>query len=687
MDYSFTLAISPVISAGMTCSPPDKDGAAMLSSMTRAFITAPLCLMALLSTPAVAQDLLAAQPPRSVSVPSSVGIADALSSWTALRQSDALPFSSYAEFLLRHPGWPGEVPLRAIAERRLTADVASPSQVIAFFTRYPPQSPAGALRLAEAYDATAQRDLARVTARRAWTMGVLTPDDEARLLSRFGSALTPADHDQRMDRLLWARSTVAAARQISLATPVRQPLFDARVAMQARDPQAAVKAALTADAGRADAGALADRANWLRATGQEQGARALLAAPRRLNATPLDAGRWLELLSGFARATAAAGQYNQAYDIARQTDDAYLPGTIVRDRPLSERDSYTNLAWLAGMTALTRLGRPADAIAQFDRYAKAAKSPQTQSKGLYWAGRAAEAAGQRDVAQSYYSRCAQFFDQFYGQLSSERAGVPLIIPPVTRTIELSAVQRESYYGQEIVRAAQYLGQTGDWATQSLFIRAIAAGAVTDSDHALGAELALRIARPDLGVLIGRSAGINGLRDYVRTGFPVITIEPGDEPAWTMIHAIARQESQFDRKIQSRAGARGLMQLLPGTAREVAGRLGVPYAADRLDDAHYNATLGSTYLGSLMTRYNGSYVLSVAAYNAGAGNVNKWLAANGDPRGGVDVLQWIEAIPFKETRDYVQRVLENAVVYEMINPRPGPARRYPLSSFLGKSAPG
>jgi soluble lytic murein transglycosylase len=155
----------------------------------------------------------------------------------------------------------------------------------------------------------------------------------------------------------------------------------------------------------------------------------------------------------------------------------------------------------------------------------------------------------------------------------------------------------------------------------------------------------------------------------------------------MIHAIARQESQFDRKIVSRAGARGLMQLMPGTARETAGFIGIGYSPSMLDDPQYNIQLGSWYFGRLMDRYQGSYPLAVAAYNAGPGNVNKWLAANGDPRATGDILGWIEAIPLSETRGYVQRVLENAVVYDLLNPKGGQPRRNPLSTYLGKRTPG
>jgi soluble lytic murein transglycosylase len=649
-------------------------------------IVATIAILA--ASPALAQDLLAAQPTRSVATPSSAGLSAAISQWNAIRQSEALPFASYASFLLAHPGWPSEAAIRKTAERAIRPDMESPSIIIAFFTRFEPLGPASHLRLAEAYAAIGQTENARQASRKAWISGALSIEDENRAFAKFFGNFTPDDHDLRMEKLLWQRSTTAAGRHLQWTSPVRQPGYNARIALLSKAPDAATKLSFASAQSRGDTGLFADRVTWLRITGQESTARTLLAAPRTLSNPPLDPLRWMEILYATAKGAQAAGDNSQTYNIARQVDDIYPAGTSVRDRPIGERDLYTNLTWLAGSTALNRLGRPADAILLFDRYARAAKSPQTISKGLYWAGRAAQSAGQSAQATAYFQQTAAYFDQFYGQLAAERLGQPLAIPAVTRTLEISATEREAFNRREIVRAAEYLGQVGDWSSQSLFVRTIAAAAESDTDHMLAMDLSRRLNRPDLAVMAGRSAGINGLRDYVRAGFPTVPVTEDNHDNWTMIHAIARQESQFDRKIVSRAGARGLMQLMPGTARETAGFIGVGYAPSNLDDPSYNMNLGNWYFGRLMDRYQGSYPLAVAAYNAGPGNVNKWLASNGDPRATGDILGWIEAIPLTETRGYVQRVLENAVVYDLLNPRKGAAPKpNALSTYLGKRTPG
>lgn len=589
--------------------------------------------------------------------------------WNALRQTDSLSFDTYAAFLVAHPGWPGEAAMRRQAERALGRDGSVPQRIAAYFEKFPPLTDLGQARYAEALDLIGRRAEALAAARAAWISGGLPEDEEGRLLARFAAGLTPADHDARMDRLLWAGKTSAATRQLGFTSPARRNLFDARLALRSNAPDAALKADAIAAQGLQDAGFVADKARWLGSNADMLGMRALLAEPRRLVAHPAAPEKWLELLLSTARGAAADGQALQAYRIASQLDDAYPAGTDVRARGAGERDDYTSLAWLAGTTAMYQLGRPADAIGMFERYAAAARTPQTQSKGQFWAGRAATAAGRSAEASRWFELAGTHPDQFYGQLALEQLGRPVPAPERPDATRIAAAERAAFNAREIVRVARLLGQQGRWQDQTLFVRAISASVESDADHALAAELAQGIGRPDLAVMVGRSAKLNGASDYVRTGYPLVKVPEGQEAWTTIIHAIARQESQFDRAAISHAGARGLMQLMPGTAREQAGKIGLSYNAPALtEDTDYNIQLGSGYFRRMLDYYGGSYPLAVAAYNAGPGNVNKWLRSNGDPRlPGVDIVRWIEEIPIYETKNYVQRVLENAVVYDLLHP--------------------
>ncbi|MGF1550578.1 MAG: lytic transglycosylase domain-containing protein, partial [Sphingomonadaceae bacterium] len=616
-------------------------------------------------------------------------IASALARWNSLRQSDRLPFSSYASFLLRHRGWPGEDGLRRAAERSIDPNSFAPRELISYFAQHPPLTPVGHARYASALLALGNIDEAREQARKAWHGGVLPPADEAQLLARFGGSLTAADHDRRIERLLANDDRTSAARVLTLTSPERRPFHEAQLALQAEAPDADSRYRALGQAALADPGVLMARANWLRNNARSVEARNLLAQRPRLARLPADPEEWFETLLTMARAAANDSQWTVAYEIASKLDDAYPPGTDISEQSYGERDDFTSLAWLAGTTALHKLGRPAEAARLFEAYARAARSPQTQTKGLYWAGRATAAAREEAAARAYFEEAARHPDQFYGQLALERLGREIPSPPLPR-LAIGDAQRAAFERDELVRAIVMLGRMGQRKDQTDFIRALADRLESDEQRYLAGELAARVGRPDLGVWVARQARRGGENYYARSSFPTVAIPPVWQRQWALNHAIMRQESSFDREAVSPAGARGMMQLMPGTARETAGKLGQPYNLSRLTaDPQYNIMLGSAYFANLLDQFGGYAPLAIAAYNAGPGNVRRWMRENGDPRlPQVDVVKWIEEIPFYETKNYVKRVLENAVVYDLVNP--GAARspaRNRLSWYLGKRQPG
>lgn len=637
-----------------------------------------------------AQMGLAAQ---SGSPPSTNSVGDAVLEWRRLTANSGASFDQLSRFLMANKGWPDGDTMRKRAEKAISLDSYDPQRTLAYFQAYPPQTASGQLRYALALNATGRREDAAAAVRRAWTSGPLDDYETSRALSMFPGAITLADHDARMDRLLWSGATAAAGRQLAFTSPDKRAVFAARLAMRNASVDAAFQASAAESANpsltRTDAGYITDKATWLRKAGRVGEARALLAAPRSLAKAPTDPEEWLETLLTNARQASDGGDKSTAYNIARQLDDAFPAGTVIRETPLGVRDDYTSLAWLAGQLAYRDLRRPAEAVRLYRAYGEAARSAQTRTKGFYWAGRAALAAGDSGTANAHFADAAQHYDQFYGQLALERLNRPQPKPTPDPTIQVSNDDRREFEDDRLVRAARALGEIGAWREQSLFLRALAQKATSPADHVLAGRLASQIGRPDLGVMIGRSAQANSLDAVEVSGFPTVRVPAGHESNWTFIHAITRQESQFDRQAVSHAGARGMMQLMPGTAREVAGKLGMSYDAGSLTtDTNYNMMLGSTYFQQMLRYFGGSYPLAVAAYNAGPGNVNKWLRANGDPRGGgIEMVDWIEAIPIFETRNYVQRVLENAVVYDTLRDGSGSRQQAPLSFYLGKRTPG
>ncbi|WP_425229611.1 lytic transglycosylase domain-containing protein [Sphingomonas sp.] len=625
--------------------------------------------------PAAPQPVAAAPAPDT-------GIAAALAEWRSVSDTSQLTFDSYAHFLLAHPGWPGEAAIRRAAEAQ--AGAAAPGAAIQYFRAFPPQTGSGRVVFARALIAGGDRARSIEAARSAWRGGALSPADESYVLTTFGGELAQSDHAARADALLWAGQTGAAARVLPLVASERRGVLTARLALRSNAADASDVAATTQALYGGDAGYVADRATWLRTNGAGPSARAWLAQPRRLTSVPGDPARWLELLLTVARGAVAEGQWQTVYDIGRQVDQAYAPETDVTSKTYAERDAYTDLAWLAAQAAL-KLGRPADAMTLFDLYGHGSSTPSVRSKGAYWAARSAERAGLRVDAARLWAATAAFRDQYYGQLAAEHLGRPLTAPPPMTAQRVEPLMRLAFGQRDMVRAARFLGAAGLYEDQTVFLRQIALDAKSDTDHLLAADLARELQRPDLGVMIGRSALVNGLSDYSAAGFPTVAVPSGYEGDWTIIHAVARQESQFNRTAISRAGARGLMQLMPGTAHEIAGQIGISYRPDELtSNPDLSMKLGASYFRRVYALY-GSYPMAIAAYNAGPGNVNRWLRANGDPRTGtVDMVDWVEAIPIQETRNYVQRVLENAVVYDLMRPdravSHGPAN---LSWYLGR----
>ena len=619
----------------------------------------------------VARTTLQALPPGNM--------VQAVARWKLLTASSGFTFTDYATFLLTYPGLPDETKLRASAEASLDREAVDSRQLAAFFDRFPPLTNPGRAAYAMALYALG-RPQAAEAARAAWRGGAMSDAAEANLQARIGPALTLDDHDARMDALLWAGATASADRELVYTSPARRPTFAARLALaKGQDP-----GAMASGDAQIDPGYIYNRSRYLRTKGQSSSAASLLALRPRSTALPREPRKWVGELLAVARSAEASS----AVRIATGSDDMFVPGADVSRQSFAIRDDYTSLMWLGGTKALGSLGDGRRAAPLFYRYGTAARTPQTRSKGFYWAGRASAQAGDGAGATRYFQLAAQYPDQYYGMLALERLGLPL--PPFNGAPQVvpTADQRAAFNARPITQAVREVARESDWPTAVRFFREISDQAESEADHVMVAELARQLGRRDLGVILGQSAQGDGLGNFQRIAFPLIPVTPGAD--WTMVHAISRQESQFAMNAISHAGARGLMQLMPATAREQARMTGLDYDPQALTtDAGYNLTLGGGYFGRMMDYYGGSYPLAVAAYNAGAGNVNKWLRLNGDPRtGAVDWVEWAEKIPISETRNYVQRVLENAVVYEAMNPA---RARYkgtnPLSHFLGKRYPG
>lgn len=654
-----------------------------MSSMLRLTTCAVLAAISAAAAPALASDGAHWDDARMAAAGrQDPALRQAIEQWKVLSTTDGLSFSQYAWLLLNYPGFPMEARIRGYAEAALERETVDARTVVAYFEKHPPLTNQGRARQALAL-ASLNYPGARDAASRAWRGGPMSETAESTLLYRYGDQFSRDDHDTRMDALLWEGWTQAAERQIARVSPERRNLFAERLAIAQGSAPGTLGLPLSPVELR-DPGYVHARIQQARSARNVATAIALLTSQPQLTGPARDPEKWVGNMLWAAKGASA----DQTVRIASTIDAAFAPGTDISALSFRLRDDYTSLMWLGGTKAFWTLRDPRRAAPLFYRYGAAAKTPGTRTKGFYWAGRALAAAGDGPGATRYFEMAARHPDQFYGQLSLERLGFPIPNLDVLPGDVPTAAQRGEFMARPLTRAVREVAQGYEWRTSVRFFREISEQATTEAEHVLVANLAAEIGRRDLAVILSQSAHNDGLGNFARIGFPLVPTPQGAN--WTMVHAISRQESQFAMNAISHAGARGLMQLMPGTAREQAGKLGISYVPDALTrDATYNIQLGNGYFERMLAYYGGSYPLAVGAYNAGPGNVNKWLAANGDPRtGSIDWITWIEMIPIYETRAYITKVLENAVVYDALYPGKGYNRgRYPLSHFLGKRTPG
>lgn len=582
-----------------------------------------------------------------------------------------LPFTQYASFLIANPGYPDEVTLRARAERRLREEFVDPSLLLDFFRDHPPVT-----NYAKAHYALAllgsDPGASERWARDAWRGGEMSATAEAALFANFGAGFTQDDNDARMDALLWQRDVEGAQRQLMRASPARVGVFQTRLGiLQSGD-------GYTSDgSARSDPGYLYNRSRELRQEGRADEAVRLIADGPPLARLPFDRDLWIEELLAVGRAASRADTPR----VAARALEAFAPGEDISGLSYGLRDDYTSLMWAGGTNALWHLGDGRSAAPLFYQYGAAARTSQTRSKGFFWAGEAYRQAGMTAEANRHYEMAAQYTDRFYGLMALQRLGRGLPAYAAAPSGQPTDAERRAFLAAPITAAVSEVARDAPWSTGIRFYRAISDQATTVGEHLLVAELAREIGRRDLAVNLADYAASDGHTGFTRIGFPTLQTPPGAN--WTMVHALARQESQFATNAISHAGARGLMQFMPATAAEEARRAGVQYSASALvDDPEYAMRLGSNHIERLLSQYNGSYPLAIAAYNAGPGNVNRWLRENGDPRQTGDWLRWIEEVGFFETKNYIQRVIENAVVYEALYPdRATMGRSRSVSDFL------
>jgi len=588
--------------------------------------------------------------------------AQAAAEWFAIRSGLPIGYERIAAFRQDYPDWPMTPQLRRRMEATFLAERRPNPQIRAFFAKQPPATPAGRIALGFALKADGLDKEAADLIRHAWREDSFGSDSERRILDRFPDLLTQADHRYRMERHLLKENWGAALRAAGYAGKDYVTLAKARMAVFQGKKKAAKAFAAVPPSLRSDASYLFSRALLQRRSNNlAEAAKLIMQAPQD-HELRVDGDAWWTEQRRVARELLDKGDARTAYQVASHH---------TAEAPAQQIEAEFHAGWIA----LRFLNDPATAVKHFATVSQTASTPISLARVAYWQARAAEAAGAPEDAKHFYARAADHPTTYYGQLAREKLGETVSL----RSVEpLKDEERKAFETLVPVRAVKLLHQAGE--------PELAIGLYTDLAQSLNdpgqldalAALATSQQNPRAVLAVGKIALQRGF-PLDQHAYPLAAIpdfEPvGDEVEPAMVYAIARQESAFNPKAVSSAGARGLMQLMPATAQRTAKRFGLGFDLQRLaEDPTYNAKIGSAHLGELMEDWKGSHVLAFASYNAGGGNVRKWIKSYGDPRNPqVDLIDWVERIPFHETRNYVQRVMENLQVYRMrLKGKPAPA---------------
>jgi soluble lytic murein transglycosylase len=580
-----------------------------------------------------------------------------LIAWRLLtdRGSDAT-FEELDRFLRERPSWPTRLRLRLRAEEAILEAPLGNDAVVAWFGKEPPRSPSGMIRLGEALLATGNRDKGISWIRSGWVAGDFSSAKAAELHRRHRALLREADHVARTDRLVWKGLDEPLAFMRKVLNTRVMSVVDARRKLQrvTRDSQRDYDK-LPAES-KQDPGLLFDRARWLRKRSQDEAARPLLLmATKNLRAEPPNVDAWWKELQY---------QVREALDVSEQ-DQAYQLASNHRMSP-SAGEPFAAAEFLAGWIALRFLDKPEAAGRHFSKLAATVGAPVSRARAHYWLGRAAEAQRKEREAQTHYQQAAAFPLTYYGQLAAAKRGVKSA--PVTPDAPIAESARREFESRDEVRALRILMTLNETASVREFALGLADRFSKRDEFVLLAEALQSVDLPGTTVRVARRGIQKNLvamtAAYPRIELPQV-VNARVAPELTL--GLVRQESEFNPLAVSVAGARGLMQLMPATARSTAKAHGLQFRNEgELFSPHTNLLIGQAHLADLLHEFDGSYVLAIGSYNAGAHRVRKWIERYGDPRDPrVDTVDWIERVPFNETRGYIQRVLENVQAYREV----------------------
>lgn len=555
------------------------------------------------------------------------------------------------DFVKTNTSWPRLHEFREAIEEDIDSAGLTTHGVAEWFRLYPPETVSGITAFADALLSLGAYEEATRSLSNFWKEAVLEKRELQRINSQYGKYLPLTAHADRMDNLLWSNRYNEAEDLLSYIDISLKPLAQARISLGRQSSKAPSAVNNVPAKYQSDQGLLFDRMRWKRRNDKSYLGLEILNAVKGKFLRP---EHWWKEQNILARRAIEQKKYRDAFNIIKAHD--LEPGSGA---------DFVQAEWLIGWLSLRHLGKPNDAYLHFDNLYQHVKSVISKSRAAYWAAEAAAKAGQAQLAKNWQISCASYLSTFYGQICYQKIyGAP---DPSKFLVVTPTAEETAYFNRrEIVRAIKILQDVGlDRLTDGFFAKLID-GAVTKTDYVLIARLANKIGRIQYVVQANKSAQ-QDLGEFLwPDGYPVLRGAGGDGVEKALVHAIIYRESMFNKEAVSPAGALGLMQVMPATAQMVAKKSKKQFSKSKLtQDPSYNIAIGSDYLEYLIDTYDGYYPLSIAAYNAGPGNVKKWVDKFGNPAAQhTSVIEWVEHIPIYETRNYVQRVLETYYMYRL-----------------------
>ena len=573
-----------------------------------------------------------------------------------LTEGNKASFYDYLNFINANKDYPRLGRIKYLAEHKLSNEKITPGKIIDWFGDEEPLSGYGKMILGESYILTGQIEQGKKLIKEGWITADLSKTELSFFRKKFKNYLNAEDYIQRADYLAWENKYWDLKRMLRYLPKDYELLYNARQLLMSKSYGVDQAIKNVPDRFKNDAGLNFDRLKWRRKRGRIDSSAEILLNVKNTKDYLVRPDKWWDEREIISRSLIYEKKYELAYKIAS-------------NHALIEGSDYAAAEWMSGWIALSFLDDPLLSKDHFQNFYNNVSYPISTSRGAYWLARSYKALGDKENSKKWFEEAAKYLTTYYGQLAFLELN-PNENFELSKDMEVDKKYREKFYSKELVKITYLLDELNEDKYTKFILRHLANENIENGSEILASELSTNIGRFDFAIQIAKIASYEK-RFHNKFNYPIIStpknINGRKIPESAFILSIIRQESEFDLSANSHAGAKGLMQLMPYTAKLVAKQAKLPYVKSRLTtDPEYNINLGSHYIAGLILDYDGAYPFAIAAYNAGPNRVKYWKKINKDPqKKQIDYVDWIELIKFRETRNYVQRVLENYNVYRYI----------------------